>query len=461
MSYADLQSIPEGVTAADEALAALDDAFVTGFGRLSSANLEALAGLQRSFAATPLGAAFAEAIEGIARSEFVDRHFLVLAAARAALHGAAHDALVAQACAALDRPAPEREAIDAGASQDPPPQVAIWLESTRQWLMELALAGFANLEVDILLPFQATLDAISGEPRLARQAALLSGLLGEFLEVFPCRGTPEVPRQRWSDLWTRAMVLSAAPPEAIRSRPVKGELRLLGADVREHDNFATLVAYGALYEAGHEDTPRLVRTSASAFKVDVIQGAELGPLLADVASTLLAALAATKKIAIDGMSLSDGGDLLWDDTRAKLGGAADPLAEAAALLDGGKTPAARPTLAPADRHPALIEEPIYLASFGRNDKPELEIDGATIPLAVDRWPTSDDLGVDSLDGTKGLFGLLRFDAGQWSIQPLTAVKGRGKGKLHMLGQAIAGGKAGRTSSLAILKERASKLLRAK
>lgn len=194
MALADLKAPPDSVAPAAAAIDRLDDALVTGFGRLSSAHLEGLAALQRAFAATPLGGELATAIQSLARSEFVDRHFLVLAAARCALQGAMHDALLAQAAAALGRPAPTIEAIAPAANQAAAPQVAVWMESARQWLMELALAGFANLDVAVILPFQATLDAIEGEPALARHAALLAGLMGELLEVFPTRGTPEVPR---------------------------------------------------------------------------------------------------------------------------------------------------------------------------------------------------------------------------------------------------------------------------
>ncbi len=465
MSYADLKTIPETIRAADQAIAALDNAFVTGFGRLSSADIEALASLQRSFAATPLGSAFAEAIAGIGRSEFLDRHFLVIAAARSAVQGAAHDALIAQACAALGRPLPTLETLNADAVQAAPPQIEVWLESTRQWLMELALAGFANLGVDILLPFQATLDAIGGEPRLVRHAALLSGLLGEFLAVFPTRGTPEVPPRRWADLWSRAMILCAAPPEPPSSRSCTGELRLFGADLRQHDNFATLVAYGALYEQGHESTPRLVRATASAFKVDVIQGTELAPLFSEIAATLLAGLAGCKKIQIDGMRLLDTGDLLWDDSKATSGGKIKPLTEAAALLgqDPSSVPSARPTLAAADRHPALIEELVYLGagafSFDAKSEvlPQLMIDDSPLTLATDRWPSGDDLSQSDLGTAKELFGLLRYDAGAWSLQPLAIAKSRGAPR--MIAASIVGGKSKRQSTLATLKERASKLLR--
>lgn len=288
MPIADLAAPPAAVADAADLIDRLDQAFAGGFARLNEAHLDALDALQRTFAGTPLAAALTAAVEGIARSEFLDRHFLVLAAARAALQGAQHDALIAQAAAALGRPAPKLEAATGGAGQAAPPQHGVWLESARHWLMEIGLAGFSNLGTDTLLPFQATLDPIESDGRLPRQAALLGGFLDEMLAVFPAKGTPSIPLFRWADLWSRAMVLCAAAPPTLATRPATGELRLLGADLRQHDTFATLVAFGVLREAGKE--PRLVRATISAFKVDVIQGDELGPLFADAAGKLLGAL---------------------------------------------------------------------------------------------------------------------------------------------------------------------------
>ena len=56
MALVDLRTVPENLAPAAELLGRLDDAFETGFGRLSSANLEALTSLARSFAGTPLAA---------------------------------------------------------------------------------------------------------------------------------------------------------------------------------------------------------------------------------------------------------------------------------------------------------------------------------------------------------------------------------------------------------------------
>jgi hypothetical protein len=328
------------------------------------------------------------------------------------------------------------------------------MESTRHWLMELAIAGFANLGVDLLLPFQATLDAIEGEPTLCRQAAFLGGFLGELMSVFPSQGTPEIPRLRWVDLWCRAMVLGAAAPEPLRARPVTGELRLLGADLRQHSNAANLVVYASLREAGDKDkVPRLVRVHLTAFKVDVIQGEELGPLLGEAGGKLLAALGGGLRVEVKGMALTPTSDLIWDDGKAALGPKCDPLEEAQALLgtDGkSHSLALRPCLAPADRHPALIDELVYLPRGACAPPP--------LPLDADRM--GDDIAAADLAGTKGLVALLRFDGGAWSLQPLCIDKGKGA---RMNGAGLAEGlkKAGKNTTLATLKERAGKLLRKK
>lgn len=461
MALVDLRSVPEDLAPAAELLARLDEAFETGFGRLSSANLEALGSLARSFAGTPLAPDLEAAIAGLGRSEFLDRHFATVAVARSAVLGAMYDALLAQACAALGRPRPALEAIAGGAAQEPPPRVAVLLESARQWLMELAIAGFANLEVGALLPFQATLDAIMTEPALTRHAALLSGFLGELLTVFPAHSKPEIPRQRWADLWARAMVLSLAPPAATPTRAASGELRVFATDLRQHDNLASLVAYGALVEAGKP--ARVVRTGVAAFKVDVLQGDDLGGLLGEVGGKLLGALATGQALKVDGMALTPAGDLLWDEAKAAMLPAKPKLAEEAASALA-TAPAARPGHVPEDRHPALIEELVWLpgdafALAGKEGR-ALTVGGQPFPLAIERVPLSDDLNLADLAGSKGMVAALRFDGGQWSLQPLMVDKG--KPLPRMVGTSLAAGRGkAKGGNLDTLKERAGKLLRKK
>jgi hypothetical protein len=458
MALADLAAVPESVTRADDLVARLDQALLGGFARLSGDGLAAIESLSRSFAGTPLGPGLAEAVEGVSKSEFVERHFLVIAAARAAIQGAQHDALMDQLSAALGRPRPKLDAVPAAAAQAPPPSFAVWMESVRHFLMEIALAGFANLGLDALLPFHSTLDAIQGEPRLARHGALLGGFLAELLSVFPAKGTPAVPLRRWADLWTRAMVLAAGPPAALATRPATGELRVLAADLRQHPTFASLVAFATLREGSKP--PRLVRATLSAYKVDVILGEELGGLLGAVGPNLLDVIGKGQALSIRDMPLTATGDLVWNDDLATRGGKFSILEEAAAVL--GAAPAERPTLDPAERHPALIEELVYLAGHGApKDPAHVLVDKKPFPLAHDRWPDTDDLEPNDLPGSAALIGLVRFDGGQWSLQPLVVDKKKPALRAVGAGLAAARGKKAKDSVYATLKERAGKLLRQK
>lgn len=457
MPLSDLRTVPEPVQQTAEVLAGLDDAFLSGFGRLSNAHLETLGALQRSFHGTPLGDELATAVAGLARSEFVDRHFAVVAVARAAALGAMHDALQAQACAALGRPRPVREDIPPAAAQAPPPKAAVLLESTRQWLMELAIAGFANLEVDSLLPFQSTLDAILEEPALIRVAALLTGFLDELLAMFPAHGSPEIPRQRWVDLWSRAMVLALAPKAAGPTRPASGVLAILATDLRQHSNVVSLVAHGVLREASG---PRLVRTSLAAFKVDVLEGEDVAARLGVLGDKLLTALSAGQALKIDGMPLTADGDLIWNDARASLDAKIKPIEVAATAL--ASPPANRPGYEPDARHPALLEELVYLAGndatiIKENNRSTL----AKLPVDLVRWPDSDDIAPDDLAKTKAVVALLRFDGGAWSLQPVAIDNGKPVPRMVGTGLSDARKKAKSGNNLAILQERASKLLRKK
>jgi hypothetical protein len=458
MPLTDLRTVPEPVQQAAGVLAGLDEAFVSGFGRLTSANLETLAALQRSFVGTPIGDELAAAVAGLGRSEFLDRHFAVLAVARAAAHGAMHDALQAQACAALGRPRPAREDIPAAPAQAAPPKAAVLLESTRQWLMELAIAGFANLEVGSLLPFQATLDAILAEPALVRVAALLTGLLEELLAMFPAHGAPEIPRARWTDLWTRAMVLALAPPPAPATRPASGVLTILGSELRQHSNVVSLVVHGVLREAGG---PRLVRTAVAAFKVDVLEDEDIAARLGTLGDKLLTALAAGQSLKIDAMPLTAAGDLIWQDSKAALDAKIKPIEVAATVL--ANPPAARTGFDPDTRHPALLEELVYLAggdcAVGKEDgKPVFT--ASKLPVDLDRWPASDDLTPDDLAGCKAVVAILRHDAGRWSLQPVAIDKGKPLPRMVGAGMSDARKKA-KSGNLPILQERASRLLRQK
>jgi hypothetical protein len=90
-----LDGVPAGTGEALDLVASFDDCLVRGFARLGQERIAALAAFAGGVAATPLGAPAGEAVEKIAAGSVADAYLTVLAATRAALLGAAHDALLA------------------------------------------------------------------------------------------------------------------------------------------------------------------------------------------------------------------------------------------------------------------------------------------------------------------------------------------------------------------------------
>jgi hypothetical protein len=460
MSLQALLTVPENVAQAAAVVAGLDRCLLIGFGRLGPEQHAALQSLERVCAGTPLDGPVKDAVAAVGRSEFVDRHFAALAAARAALQGAQYEALRARAAAALGRAAPAAPAAEAppAAAEGP---IAVWQESSRNWLMELALAGFQQVEAQTIAPFLSTLEHLQAEARTARLAALLTGFLHELLEALPMAALPAVPLYRWADLWTRAMLASLRPPVPPAGTTVSGVLTPLGADLRQHGYVVSCDVY-ALLEA---DTARVVRVTLSAFKVSVIAGADMWSCFPRETHELIRGLSQRLALKVEGMTLLPGGDLLWDG-KAKAGKGVDVMKLAAQRLAPGATAApAAPTAGPLDRHPVQLAEPVYLAAYkaANGDAPTLDVgDGAVLPVAVQRLTWAAELQPVHVAQSKAMLGLLRFDSGRWEVQPLAAVLDNKKEEVVFTGSGAFEALTGKPAkTLSILKERASKLLRQK
>jgi hypothetical protein len=463
MSINELLDIPEGVQHAAEVIAGLDCCFVVGFGRLGPDQTRALQALERICSGTPLEQAVSAAVAAVGRNEFVERHFTALAAARAAIQGAQYDALRAQAAHALGRP-DANGAVEKpeGPTGEATGRVKVWQESTRHWLMELALAGFKQLEDSTLAPFAATLEQIQGEPQLTRQAALLTGFLHELLDAMPISGQPSLPVYRWADLWTRAMIGSLRPPSAPAGQKVSGTLSVLGVDLRHHGYFASFDVYALLEEA---ERPRVVRITLSSYKVDLIHGPEMWQCCGVNIEPPLRAISEHVTLRVRDMTLLPTGDLLWDGTADV--GKPRPLLEPAAkwLAPSAASAPALPEVAPADRHPVQLAEPVYLEGYQVRDGEEPQLswdDGATLAVALRRMSPASELRPEHVVGSNALFGLLRFDGGQWAVQPLAVRLAGKKGSEAFTGSgAYEFVRKRQGETLAVLRERASRLLRKK
>ena len=334
------------------------------------------------------------------------------------------------------------------------------MTSTRQWLLELALAGFMQLDQQNVAPFIATLEQLQKQPEAARLAMLLTGYVHELSDAIPASQLAVVPARRWVDLWCRAMISALRLPPAPTPVPVSGSLLLLGCDMRHHTNVVSAVFYGVI-EGEEEGAPaRFVRTSVSAYKVDLVSGEELFQALDATSEGLLAAWSGTKALELKEMPLLPTGDLLWDASKAKPGKAYDLLIVAERYFGKEGQGASVPDVMPEDRHPVQLALPVYASGYKTvqsGDEVEVDLGGASVRVDEARISALNDLCEGAFSGTKECFGLLRFDAGRWGFQPLVGTKGK---KLMRAGDS-ATTKSKSTSTIATLQERAGRLLRKK
>jgi hypothetical protein len=439
-----LHATPEGVGAIQQAIVQMDACSLNGF---VGGQRDGLAALPHIFAGTPLEMRIQASLDSLARNEFSESSFLTLAAARVSLQGILHDLLRNHALAALVRTAP----LDSsGSTPDRRPQSSALFDSTRHWLMELALSGFARLEPGTLFSFLPTLSQLRGFPDACHLSAMLTGFLNEILAMLPIKDSAQIPLLRWCDLWSVAMLGAVGLAESPQPSLVSGTLYPLGIELRQHSQAASLVVYGVLV---NEDRALFVRQSWSAFKVSAIRGDELW-LLFPQAQQVIQSLMQGKALTLTDMPFLPSGDLLWNDANAEAGKKYKPLD--IALQYCGQGSSLEVSMTPGlERHPVQIAEPLAFIDCRIEDGNVRLKDDVILPLD----PYHNTLPTEVLDTATALFGLLRYNAGQWMMQPLLA--GVPKGKFEFAGQDGAEllNKLPKTSTVSILKERSSRLLR--
>ncbi|MGP4092087.1 hypothetical protein [Streptomyces sp. KR55] len=454
----------DGLAEALAAVDGLDDALVGGLLRPQPAQAEGLAALADAVAGTPLASRVAEAAEKAAAGAAGEDHFVALAAARIALLGSVHDALVARIQDAVDRPrAEESGAAPAGGEEH-----AVNLHAAaRSWLCDLARAGWQGIDHELVSGAAPVVSAMLPDPALRRLATLLDGFAAELAASCPGATLERVPARRWADLWSRALLLTmpgaADTPAAVE---VTGRLLPLGVDVQEHAT-AVQAQVQAVFEPADGGTPRLVRASVSAPKPDTVVGAGLWQLLRPHMS-LLAAISEGRAMKLDAMPLTAEGDLIWDDARARMSEPAEVFTTARVALP---TATAFPT-APLDRHPARIAVPVLLEGYAveedDNGTVTFQVAGQRLAVDTDRVPAAGPLTPEAVASSGACISLLRWDAGEFLLQPLAVERTVRKKSVTVHAGAWAGGttdKAGvraekaATDAVEVLRERAGKLLR--
>ncbi|AQZ65440.1 unnamed protein product [[Actinomadura] parvosata subsp. kistnae] len=492
-----LGDAPAGVGEALDLVAGFDGALTHGLARIGEEPAAALAALAGALAGSPIGERVAEAVEKVTAGSVADEHLAALAGARAALFGAVHDALLTRLDTALGRTrAPWPPASNpAGDSADGPATADgsaggssneaagggagvpdNLLAGCRVWLRELAIVGWRGVDHDLVSAADQTIEALLAVPELRGLAVLLDGLAAELRASSPVATMDRLPARRWADLWTRAMLLSqhgpwhAGGPGAERAAGaggpggaelVSGRLLILGADVHEHATVVRVQIHAVLEPAGGGPA-RLVRASMAAAKVDTIVGPTVWKLLRDQ-PVLLSALAQHRSVEITDMRLLPGGDLVWENHRARAAEESDPFATARVQL-AAATP---PPVTPLDRHPVRIAEPVLVEGY-KCDGQSVDLGGNKLPLDLDRLPSCGPLTPALLKASTACIGLVRWDGGQWSLQPLAvqaSVKKQpvaahnGDWALGPTDPKVAKAEAKNGDVVAVLRERAGRLLR--
>ncbi|WP_410583563.1 hypothetical protein [Amycolatopsis sp. lyj-108] len=451
--------LTDPIAGLDEALAvvdAFDDVLVAGL--LRPQKIAGLTELAEAVAGSPLASRVAEAAEKTAAGAAGEEHFVSLAAARIAVFGSVHDAVLARLAEATGRPS-EEESIRQVSETDMPNLPA----AARSWLSDLARAGWQGIDHDLISASAQVISALLAEPSLRRLAVLLDGFAAELAASCPGAALERVPVRRWGDLWSRGMLLTlpAATP-AIGT--VTGRLLPLGVDLLEHSTAAQAQVH-AVFEPEDGSTPRLVRASVTVPKPDTIIGAGIWQLLRPHLS-LLTAISEGRSMDLAEMPLTAEGDLLWQDELARLGEPADAFSTARVALPKAVTPA----VAPLDRHPVRIAVPVFLEGYGiEGDEDALTFTFAGNHLAVetDRIPAAGPLTPKAVASSSACIGLIRWDGG-FRLQPLAVETTVRKKTTAVHAGAWAGGttdKAGvkaekaATDAAAVLRERAGRLLR--
>ena len=462
-----LASTPDGVDEAFAAVDAFDQALTGGLLRLQPAQATGLTQLAEAVANTPLASRVAEAAEKAAAGVAAEDHFVALAAARTALLGAIHDALMAQVQEATGRAASTPEVVQATGGE----AAKNILTAARSWLSDLARAGWQGLDSDVVAGSAPVVSAMLPDMELRRLAALLDGFAAELAASCPGATMERVPARRWADLWSCALLLTLPGGMAATAiEKATGRLLPLGIDLQEHAT-AVQAQVHAVFEpadgTGSQSTgQRLVRASVSAPKPDTVIGAGLWQLLRPHMS-LLNAFSDGRAMELTDMPLTAEGDLIWSDEHARRGDPADPFATARVVLPN----AADAPTAPLGRHPARIAVPVFLEGYAvGEDEGALTLTAAGHPLTVDadRIPVAGPLTPESIATSGACIGLLRWDAGAFRLQPLAVETTVKKKVVAVHAGAWAGGTTDKdgvkaekaaTDAVGVLRERAGRLLR--
>lgn len=465
-----LAKTPPGVDETLELVAGFDACLSDGLARIGEKPAAKLAALSEVLRETSLGDRVGEAVAKASRGSLTDDHLAALAAGRTALLGAVHDTLCDHWDAAMGR---TRAVWDRPLSSKPLRDHQF--SGVLAWLRELAIAGWRGIDHDQVSASDQVIaalvaEAASGDGQARRLAILVDGLAEELRACCPIVAVDRFPERRWADLWARAILLAQPGAPVTSQYPVdrvSGRLLILGVDVHEHGTAAHMEVHGLLELPG-DRRPSQVRTCVTASKVDTISGCSLWRLF-DNYPIMLRALAERRILEVREVALLPSGDLVWQEDHATVGEVADPFATARVLLSEALLPA----VPPLERHPVGLAEPVLVEGYTASIDPTTAaltfgFDGVTLEVDCERLPACGPLTAELVTASSACLGLVRWDAGRWSLQPL-AIQATVKRKIVTAGTGdwargpldpkVIKAETKTGDPVAVLRERAGRLLR--
>ena len=132
------------------------------------------------------------------------------------------------------------------ASAESPEPVKVWQESTRHWLMEIAIAGFGTTGAADAGPVQRHAGAVAG--RAANDAPRRSAdrLPTRIAQRHAHRGAAERARFPLGRPVDAGHDRGLRPPALLSGKKISGTLAPLGIDLRHHGYFVSADVYGVL-----------------------------------------------------------------------------------------------------------------------------------------------------------------------------------------------------------------------
>ncbi len=415
--------------------------FYNGFSKLIQKEKEKLSQLADAFKNSPLREIVPQGLEKLQKNDFNKDNFTALVLAITSVYGAVHDALYDQANEVLGEKITFHIPEDSVSFDEYDVETRTLLDNIQNWLIDLAIRGFSDLNKESITSFETVLQTIEDNVDLKRLGVILRGLTNEILLVLSDTRNEEHSIQlRWMDLWCKAYLLTLKKQAPVKGTKVTGNLKLVGLQTHVHTNFLTVVFNGIL-EVNKENI--YVEIEKSKFIIDLIPIEEFWHQIKTENAVLFDGLLTSKIISVKNGNLLHG-NLISEEFKATtktfvLSEEFEKIVGKSLLITKTK---------PIDRHPIHFKVPFVIDEKEIKGN-EAKVGKKIIPIRYDHQPIK-----QKSESNKSLMEL-RFDNG-WYFKPITSM-----GETNQfLGQLTV--KPTTTASIyALLKERSSKILRDK